>query len=130
MITSINTNKDNNSIIVGYYYHDGIIKDSSDSSEFPTTIKPMLATLIDRSFNDREWVFEVKWHGVRAILFLHKTKGILKIVSHNGKTITHRYPKIIEAVKSSAIINFKESIILDGEIVVLNKEGKSDFQSH
>jgi bifunctional non-homologous end joining protein LigD len=65
-------------------------------------------------------------------LFLHKTKGILKIVSRNGKTITHRYPEIIEAVKSSStiIINCKESIILDGEIVVLNKEGRPDFQSH
>ena len=130
MITSINTNKDNNSIVVGYYYHDGIIRDSSDSSESPTNINPMLSTLIDRSFNDRKWVFEVKWDGVRAILFLHKTKGILKIVCRNGKTITHRYPEIIEAVKSSAIINCKESIILDGEIVVLNKEGKPDFQSH
>jgi bifunctional non-homologous end joining protein LigD len=91
----------------------------------------MLATLIDKPFDNKEWVFEVKWDGVRAILFLHKTKGILKIVSRNGKTITHRYPEIIEAVKSSsAIINCKESIILDGEIVVLNKEGQPDFQSH
>ena len=92
----------------------------------------MLATLIDKPFDNKEWVFEVKWDGVRAILFLHKTKGILKIVSRNGKTITHRYPEIIEPVKSSssAIINCKESIILDGEIVVLNKEGQPDFQSH
>jgi bifunctional non-homologous end joining protein LigD len=92
----------------------------------------MLATLIDKPFDNKEWVFEVKWDGVRAILFLHKTKGILKIVSRNGKTITHRYPEIIEAVKSSStiIINCKESIILDGEIVVLNKEGRPDFQSH
>jgi bifunctional non-homologous end joining protein LigD len=91
----------------------------------------MLATLIDKPFDNKEWVFEVKWDGVRAILFLHKTKGILKIVSRNGKTITHRYPEIIEAVKSSsAIINCKESIILDGEIVILNKEGRPDFQSH
>ena len=91
----------------------------------------MLATLIDKPFDNKEWVFEVKWDGVRAILFLHKTKGILKIVSRNGKTITHRYPEIIEAVKSSsAIINCKESIILDGEIVILNREGQPDFQSH
>jgi len=92
----------------------------------------MLATLIDKPFDNKEWVFEVKWDGVRAILFLHKTKGISKIVSRNGKTITHRYPEIIEAVKSSSaiIINCKESIILDGEIVVLNKEGRPDFQSH
>jgi bifunctional non-homologous end joining protein LigD len=60
----------------------------------------MLSTLIDKPFDNKEWVFEVKWDGVRAILFLHKTKGILKIVSRNGKTITHRYPEIIEAVKS------------------------------
>ncbi len=92
----------------------------------------MLATLIDKPFDNKEWVFEVKWDGVRAILFLHKTKGISKIVSRNGKTITHRYPEIIEVVKSSSaiIINCKESIILDGEIVVLNKEGRPDFQSH
>ena len=90
----------------------------------------MLATLIDQPFDNEEWVFEVKWDGLRAILFLHKTKGILKIVSCNGKTITHRYPEIIEAVKSSTIIKCKESIILDGEIVVLNKDGRPDFQSH
>jgi bifunctional non-homologous end joining protein LigD len=132
MITSINTNNDNN-IVDGYYYHDRIIKDIEDSSEFPTTLKPMLSTLIDKPFDNKEWVFEVKWDGVRAILFLHKTKEILKIVSRNGKTITHRYPEIVEAVKSSsssAIINCKESIILDGEIVVLNKEGRPDFQNH
>jgi bifunctional non-homologous end joining protein LigD len=92
----------------------------------------MLATLVDQPFDNKDWVFEVKWDGVRAILFLHKTKGILKIVSRKGKTITHRYPEIVEAAKSSlsAIINCKESIILDGEIVVLNNKGQPDFQSH
>lgn len=129
MTTSINSNKDND-IIDGYYNNDRRIKDNIDSSEFPTIIKPMLATLIDQPFDNKEWVFEVKWDGLRAILFLHKTKEILKTVSRNGKTITHRYPEIIEAVKSSAIINCKESIILDGEIVVLNKDGRPDFQSH
>jgi bifunctional non-homologous end joining protein LigD len=130
MITSINTNKDNNTVDgCYYYYHDGIIKDAIDSSEFPTTIKPMLAALIDKPFDNKEWIFEVKWDGVRAIFFLHKTKGILKIISRNGKTITHRYPEIIEAVKSSGIINCKESIILDGEIVILNRESQPDFQS-
>jgi len=34
MLTSINTNNDNN-IVDGYYYHDGTIKDIGDSSEFP-----------------------------------------------------------------------------------------------
>ncbi|HEY6885457.1 MAG TPA: non-homologous end-joining DNA ligase [Nitrososphaeraceae archaeon] len=123
MRASNDIDDNNNKIVRGSCYHDRV-----DSSEFPTAIKPMLATLIDQPFDNKDWVFEVKWDGVRAILFLHKTKGILKIVSRNGKTITHRYPEFTEAVNQ--LINCKESIILDGEIVVLNNEGQPDFQSH
>jgi bifunctional non-homologous end joining protein LigD len=124
MRASNNIDDNNNSKIVrGSCYHDRV-----DSSEFPTAVKPMLATLIDQLFDNKDWVFEVKWDGVRAILFLHKTKGILKIVSRNGKTIAHRYPEFTEALNQ--LINCKESIILDGEIVVLNNEGQPDFQSH
>jgi bifunctional non-homologous end joining protein LigD len=123
---NINDNNNSNNIVGDYYYHNSV-----DSSEFPTAVKPMLASIVDQPFDNKDWVFEVKWDGVRAIFFLHKTKGILKIVSRNGKTITHRYPEIIDVAKSSssAIINCEESIILDGEIVVLNNEGQPDFQS-
>src|SRR5688500_8644931 len=40
--------------------------------EFPTTIKPMLSTLVDEPFNSKDWTFEVKWDGVRSILFFNK----------------------------------------------------------
>ena len=95
---------------------------------FPTNIKPMLATLIDKPFNKKEWVFEVKWDGIRSIFYLHKTKDILKLQSRNGIDITHRYPEIIEALK--LVVKCNESAVLDGEIVVLNKEGHPDFGSH
>ena len=36
-------------------------------------IKPMLARAIDKPFNNKEWVFEVKWDGVRAILLSEMT---------------------------------------------------------
>ena len=62
------------------------------SESFPKKIKPMLATAIDKPFNDKHWVFEIKWDGVRSIFFLHKTKRILEIKSRSDKTITHRYP--------------------------------------
>jgi bifunctional non-homologous end joining protein LigD len=117
-------NIDDNNKIVSISYNNN----KKDSCEFPTAIKPMLATLIDQPFDNKDWVFEVKWDGVRAILFLHKTKGILKIVSRKGKTITHRYPEFTESVNH--VINCKESIILDGEIVLLNNKGQPDFQSH
>ncbi|MDQ4014055.1 MAG: DNA ligase, partial [Thermoproteota archaeon] len=95
---------------------------------FPTNIKPMLATLIDKPFNKKEWVFEVKWDGIRSIFYLNKTKDILKLQSRNGIDITHRYPEIIEGLK--LVVKCNESAVVDGEIVVLNKEGYPDFGSH
>jgi bifunctional non-homologous end joining protein LigD len=98
------------------------------TAEFPVKIKPMLATAIDEPFNDKDWVFEVKWDGVRSIFFLHRAKTILEIKSRSDKTITHRYPELIEPLKLA--IKCLESIILDGEIVVLDKDGIPSFQNH
>jgi bifunctional non-homologous end joining protein LigD len=88
----------------------------------------MLARHLQLPFDDKDWVFEVKWDGVRAILLQNKDEGIIEIRSRNGKSITHRYPEIIENVNS--VVKCKESVVLDGEIVVLNKKGVPDFQMH
>jgi bifunctional non-homologous end joining protein LigD len=95
---------------------------------FPAKVRPMLARLIDRPFDSQEWVFEVKWDGVRAFLFLDKTKGLVRLQSRSGNEITHRYPEIIESAKRN--VKCKKNVILDGEIVVLDKEGHPDFQNH
>jgi bifunctional non-homologous end joining protein LigD len=103
---------------------------------FPAKVKPMLSTLVDKPFNSKEWVFEVKWDGVRSILFLHKKKRILALQSRSGKSITHRYPELVKALSfttpsSSSEIRCKESVVLDGEVVVLDKKnGVPSFQSH
>src|SRR5918999_5992199 len=105
---------------------------------FPVKVKPMLSTLVDKPFDSKEWVFEVKWDGVRSILLFHKSKRVLELQSRNGKSITHRYPELIKALSFSmtssssfSIIKCKESVVLDGEIVVLDKEkGIPSFQSH
>src|SRR5919112_1459562 len=69
--------------------------------DFVTKIKPMLSTLVDKPFDNKDWVFEVKWDGVRSILFLHRKKGILELQSRNGKSITHRYPELVKALDFS-----------------------------
>jgi bifunctional non-homologous end joining protein LigD len=106
---------------------------------FPAKVKPMLSTLVDKPFDSKDWVFEVKWDGVRSILLFHKSKRILELQSRNGKSITHRYPELIKALSfsmhssssSSPLIKCKESVVLDGEIVVLDrKNGIPSFQSH
>ena len=78
--------------------------------EFPDEIQPMLATLSDKPFNSQDWVFEIKWDGVRAISFIHRSKEILKIHSRNENIITHRYPELIEPLRTAINKNnFKES---------------------
>jgi bifunctional non-homologous end joining protein LigD len=103
-------------------------KNLTHHEKFPSTCKPMLGTLIDTPFDSSEWVFEVKWDGVRAILFLNKEEQILELKSRNDKLITHRYPELLSPLKSA--INCKESAILDGEIVILDQKGFPDFQEH
>jgi bifunctional non-homologous end joining protein LigD len=106
--------------------------------EFPATIKPMLSTLVDEAFNSKDWVFEVKWDGVRSILFFNRLNRTLELQSRNGRFITHRYPELVMTLKSEqitsssqSVIKCKESAILDGEIVVLDKKtGVPSFQNH
>jgi bifunctional non-homologous end joining protein LigD len=99
------------------------------NSQFPQSVKPMLAGHTDTPFDNKDWVFEVKWDGVRAILLHNKAKeAITEIQSRNGKNITHRYPEITKAI--GTVVKSNESIVLDGEIVVLDKEGIPDFQMH
>ena len=89
-------------------------------------IKPMLARAIDKPFNNKEWVFEVKWDGVRAIAF--ERNDISRLQSRNGNDITATYPEVAEALQSS--LTGIDSAILDGEIVVLDKNGHPNFQGH
>jgi bifunctional non-homologous end joining protein LigD len=89
-------------------------------------IKPMLASPVEKPFNNKGWVFEVKWDGVRAIIFKHKK--VIKIQSRNGNDITQKYPEIVNEIKNS--VKDCESAIVDGEIVVLNENGVPDFHAH
>ena len=95
----------------------------------------MLATLVDEAFTSKDWVFEVKWDGVRSILFFNKLKRTIELQSRNGKFITHRYPELVTALQitssSQSDIKCEKSAILDGEIVVLDKKtGIPSFQNH
>jgi len=99
-------------------------------SEFPNKIKPMLSTSVDKPFNDKKWDFEIKWDGVRAVLFFSKSKNVLELRSKTTKSIRHRYPEIIDSVLSSTVLKCKDSVVLDGEIAILDNQGHPDFQSH
>lgn len=84
-------------------------------------VKPMLAQISDKPFDDADWVFEVKWDGYRAVAETGKERT--RLYSRNGLSFLRLYPRVAEELKK-----IKEEAILDGEIVVLNEHNKPDFQ--
>jgi len=97
-------------------------------ADFPLAIKPMLAEPATEPFDSKDWAFEVKWDGVRALLFLNKSMKIKELQSRKGSDITHRYPELAREIDSAVMC--QDSVVLDGEIVVLDNEGRPDFQKH
>ena len=88
----------------------------------PETIDPMLALLAPSLPSDpKNWSFEVKWDGVRAIAFWDSKR--LRLISRNLLDITHRYPELQPLGPTLAC----RSAILDGEIVALDDAGAPSF---
>ncbi|HEX2396216.1 MAG TPA: DNA ligase D [Bacteroidales bacterium] len=91
-------------------------------SKMPASVKPMLATLVDDPFDDPGWIFEVKWDGYRIIAFIEE--GDVQMSSRNNKSFTEKYYPITDALKY-----WKFDAVIDGEIMVLNEKGVSNFSA-
>jgi bifunctional non-homologous end joining protein LigD len=81
----------------------------------------MLATTVDRPFSDPNWLFEIKWDGVRTLARIEN--GAIKLTSRNGIDVTKQYPELAEMPKAFSA----REAILDGEIVALDEKGHSGF---
>jgi bifunctional non-homologous end joining protein LigD len=87
----------------------------------PSSITPMLATLVDTPFTDPEWLYEIKWDGYRALAFIRD--GSVRLVSRNGLDMTHQYPELHSLAD---YVRAKEALI-DGEIVAFDEQGRPSF---
>jgi bifunctional non-homologous end joining protein LigD len=87
----------------------------------PTAIHPMLATSVEKPFDDPEWLFEIKWDGYRAVSFLED--GKVRLVSRNQNELTGEFPELREL---SQLIKAKNAV-LDGEVVALDEQGRASF---
>ncbi len=79
--------------------------------------KPMLAQSALAPFSSDDWIFEVKWDGIRAISYISEK---LSIRSRNQKELTDNFPELYE------LKDLAKDTVLDGEIIVM-KDGKADF---
>jgi bifunctional non-homologous end joining protein LigD len=83
---------------------------------------PMLAVLGDRPFSDPEWLFEIKYDGVRVLA--ERAGPAVELYGRNGQLVTARYPEVAEALRAHPVEHF----VLDGEVVALDAGGRPSFQ--
>ncbi|MCZ4244063.1 DNA ligase D [Pedobacter punctiformis] len=91
-------------------------------SAMPEKLKPMLTTLVDKPFNDPNWQYEVKWDGYRSLAYLNK--GKTDLLSRNNKSFNDKFYPIYDLLNE-----WKINALLDGELLVLNEKGISNFGS-
>ncbi len=88
----------------------------------PQELEPMLATLAAKPFSDPEWLFEIKWDGIRALAWVED--GRLELRARSGRVITSQYPELAELPQRVQA----RRALLDGEVVALDENGLSNFE--
>ncbi|MDX0158982.1 ATP-dependent DNA ligase [Sinorhizobium meliloti] len=95
--------------------------DQPSPDEMPARVDPCLATLVDRPPKGPDWAYEVKWDGYR--IAVHIEPGRVRILTRGGYDWTGKFPSIADDARRLAV----KTAILDGEAVVLDDNGRSDF---
>ncbi len=102
---------------------DGASTPADDThAPMPRHLVPMLARLsTDLPANERDYAFEFKWDGIRAMA--HVADGHVRIETRNLNDVTHAYPELDAIAEAYPDRRF----ILDGEIVALGDDGMPSF---
>jgi bifunctional non-homologous end joining protein LigD len=87
----------------------------------PHGIQPMLATLVKEPFDHPDWIFEVKWDGYRAVAEI-RDKAV-SLYSRNGISFDKKFSPVVDSLRT-----LRCDAVLDGEIVVVDDQGRPDFQ--
>jgi len=100
---------------------DTVLKNAPEQ-KFYHQVEPMLATLVDQPLDSDDWLYEIKWDGYRAVAFM-KGKNV-ELKSRNNKSFSDKFYPIQQELEKMNL-----NVIIDGEIVVLGKNGSADFGS-
>jgi len=88
----------------------------------PRFIEPMKAKLVEKPPASSDWIYELKFDGIRLIAIKERKK--VSLLSRNQNDLSARFPEIVHAIKNLAADEF----VLDGEVVAVDEEGRSSFQ--
>lgn len=91
-------------------------------ADIPAVVSPELATLVVEAPKGEQWLHEIKWDGYRLIGKIYQNE--ITLLTRRNNDWTHQFPALVRAIKS---LRLKDSI-LDGEVVALDKNNKTNFQ--
>ncbi len=96
--------------------------DNRGTDPYPRQPTPMLLQNADAMFSSPDWTYEPKWDGFRVLASIRE--GHVRLVSRNGHSFTKLFGPVADALR-----DFPTSILLDGEVIVINDKGKPDFEA-
>jgi len=85
-------------------------------------IVPQQPLLVSKVPSSSDYIHEVKFDGYRMLAYVERHD--VRLISRNGVDFSNKFPTIVEA-----LAELKGPLILDGEIVFINDEGRSDFEA-
>ena len=85
-------------------------------------VEPMKAKLVEKPPAAGDWIYELKFDGIRLIAV--KTDKKVSLFSRNQNDLSARFPEIVEAIADLPA----RQCVIDGEVVALDEEGRSSFQ--
>ena len=93
-----------------------------DYEPMPDQIAPMKARTGKLPRDDGEWGYEVKWDGIRAVMFIDH--GHMTLQGRNMSDFTPRYPELRAFARGLGA----SRIVLDGEVVAFDDQGRPSFE--
>ncbi len=88
---------------------------------YPHDFKPQLTDHRDTAPDGETWLHEIKWDGYRLLADVRD--GVVALRSRNGLNWTEDFPEVVQAIQALPVTDLR----LDGELVVLDAQGRSDF---
>jgi len=92
-----------------------------DLENFPGEIRPMQAASAEAPFSSPDYLFEVKWDGLRCILF-RDVDGRVRLQDRGLNDITADLPEVVAAAR-----RVPPGSVIDGELVATDIEGRPDY---
>ncbi|WAH64573.1 DNA ligase D [Xanthomonas hortorum] len=97
--------------------------DGARDAPCPTELRAQLTLLREQAPEGERWLHEIKWDGYRLLADL--VDGNVQLRSRNDQAWTQRFPDVVRALQALPVRDAR----LDGELVVLDAQGRSDFSA-